>query len=119
MPVPNVGDAYRALAASGLDFVVQPRLTISDQAHVTITYDWDEGADFIQLIIQSDSDVHYRWDDSSGDTISSENDLILFADTTYILTVPIKLAKRTKADIFVHFKQIVSVSSKFIRVVKI
>ena len=119
MPVPNVGDAYRALAASGLDYQVQPRLTISDQAHVTITYDWDGGADFIQLMIQSDSDVHYRWDDSSGDTISAANDLILFADTTYILSVPIKLAKRTKADIFVHFKQVTSASNKFIKVVKI
>ena len=119
MPVPNVGDAYRALAASGLDFAVQTRLTISSQNPVTITYDWDEGADFIQLMIQSDSDVHYRWDDASGDTISSENDLILFADTTYILSVPIKLAKRTKADIFVQFKQIVFSANKFIRVVKI
>ena len=119
MPVPNVGDAYRALAASGLDYRVQTRLTISDQDEVTITYVWDEGADFIQLMIQSDSDVHYRWDASSGDTISSANDLILFANTTYILTVPIKLAKRTKGDIFVHFKQTATASNKFIKVVKI
>ena len=119
MPVPNVGDAYRALAASGLDYRPQTRLTISDQAHVTITYDWDEGADFIQLMIQSDSDVHYRWDASSSDTISANNDLILFADTLYILSVPIKLAKRTKADIFFHLKQVTTASSKFVRVVKI
>jgi len=119
MPVPNVRDAYRALAASGLDFAVQTRLTISSAAHVTVLYDWDEGADFIQLMIESDSDVYYRWDDSSADTISTTNDLILYADTLYILSVPIKLAKRTKADIYAHFKQVTSAASKFIRVTKI
>ena len=119
MPVPNVGDAYRTLAASGLDYSPQTRLTISSQTHVTVKYAFDGSADFIQLMIQSDSDVHYRWDDSSVDTISANNDLILFADTLYILTVPIKLAKRTKADIFIHFKQVVTAGSSFIKVVKI
>ena len=119
MGVPNIGDAYRALAASGLDFTVLPRLIISDQDEQTIVYDFDAPENYIQLMIQSDSDVHYRWDDSGGDTINADNDLVLFADTTYILTVPVKLAKRVGADIFVHFKQLVSVASKFIKVVKI
>ena len=119
MPIPNVGDAYRTLAASGLDYSPQTRLTISSQTHVTVKYAFDGTADFIQLMIQSDSDVHYRWDDLSTDSISANNDLILFADTLYILSVPIKLAKRIKGDIFLHLKQVVSVASKFVRVVKI
>ena len=63
--------------------------------------------------------MHYHWDDDSSDNINANNDLVLFADTTYILTVPVKLAKRVGADIFIHFKQLVSVSSKFMKVVKI
>ena len=119
MGVPNIGDAYRALAASGLDYTVLTRLDIGGQAHKTIVYDFDAPENYIQLIIQSDSDVHYHWDDDSSDTISANNDLILFADTTYILTVPVKLAKRTGADIFFHLKQVTSTPSKFVRVVKI
>ena len=119
MGVPNLNESYKALAASGLDFTVLTRLTISDQAHVTITYDFDAPENYIQLMVQSDSDVHYRWDAVSTDSISANNDLILFADTIHILTVPVKLAKRTKADIFCHFKQVDSAATKFIRVTKV
>ena len=117
MGVPNVADVYKMKA--GLDFTVLTRLTISSQAHVTITYDFDAPENYIQLMIVSDSDVHYRWDDVSTDSISANNDLVLFANTLYILDVPVKLAKRTKADIFVHFKQVDSAASKFIKVVKV
>ena len=118
MAPPNLSDVFRALAAGGLDFQIQPRLVISDADEQTIKYDYDN-PDFIQLEIQSDSDVYHRWDADSGDTIVANTDPVLSADILYIITAPVKLALKTGDDIYLHFKQVTSAASKFIKVVKL
>ena len=122
MALPNLSDAYRTLAAGGLDYDIQTELNISSQAHVTVKYSRDGSDSFIQLMVEPGSDVHYRWDGSSGNTIDADEDFILRAATLYKITLPLKLAKRNLAngkDTFIHFKQLVSVSSKALKLVKI
>ena len=115
----NLTDIYKAVGGGGLDFSPQPRIDISDADEKTIKFEYDDVADFMQILLQLDSDCQYRWDDNSGDTISANDDLTLYADTSYQITVPFKLANRLERDLFLHLKQISSVASKFARFVKI
>ena len=115
----NLTEIYKAVGGGGLDFSPQDRLEISSQAHVTILFDFDDPADFTQILLELDSDCKYRWDDSSSDTISADDDLTLYANTTYQITIPFKLANRLGKDLFLHLKQVSSVATKFARFVKI
>jgi len=86
----------------------QTRLTISAQAHVTSDV---SGVD--QIGIYSDSDVKFRFDGSSSDTISANNDLVIPASTLVFMKVP----KGVGDTIYVHFKQVASVGSKYLALV--
>ena len=115
----NIPRAQQAMGGGALDFRPQDRLDISDLAHVTITFDFDASEGYTQILLELDSDCQYRWDDSSTDTVSSNNDLTLLADTIYQITVPLKLANRVGADIYLHLQQTSTASTKYARYVKI
>jgi len=111
---------YDRVTAGGLDYEEQTRLTISEGAHVTITRNMNDIN--VGYLIQSDSDVQYKWDASSSDTISANNSITLYADTLYKITVPIVLQNKTwdlngaeASDIYLHFKQVTSVNTKYIK----
>ena len=105
---------------TALDYESQTALDISGQTHVTIKYDLSDSINnsFRGVIIQSGSDVYFRWDNSENDTIDTPNDLIVYANSTFEINVPIKLASKS-GSIYLHFKQIKSVGGKKIRWVKI
>lgn len=115
----NLTDIYRAVGGGGLDFAPQTRIDISSADEKTIKFEYDDAADFTQILLELDSDCQYRWDGSSGDTIVANDDLTLYADTSYQITVPFKLANKLETDLFLHLKQKVSSVSKFARFVKI
>ena len=90
------------------EWSVQSRLTISGEAHAS-----SDVSSVSQIGFYSDSDVYIRFDNSSSDTISTTEDLIIPAETLAFLNVP----KGVGETVYVHFKQVVSASSKFIRLV--
>ena len=87
---------------------VQTRLTISSQAHV-----YSEVSSANQIGIYSDSDVYIRYDSSTSDTISANNDLVVPAETLAFLNVP----KAVGETIYVHFKQVTSAGTKYLRII--
>ena len=90
------------------DWAVQTRLTISSAAAVESNVSTAN-----QIAIYSDSDVYIRFDTSSGDNIVANNDIILPALTFMTFKVP----KQLGTTIYVHFKQVTSVGSKYLRLV--
>ena len=86
------------------------RKDISSQAHVYVKVSGTS-----QLGIHSDSDVKFRFDAVTSDTISANNDLVIPADTLTFIKVP----KGVGSEIIVHFKQVTSASSKYLRIVKL
>ena len=92
--------------AAGWD--VQTRLTISSAAHVT-----SDISSASQICIESDSEVYFRFDSSSSDTIVANNDPTIPANTLTFLKVP----KGVGDTIYVHFKQVSSAASKFLKIV--
>ena len=66
-----------------------------------------------QIGIYSDSDVYIRFDSSSSDTISANNDLVIPSETLAFLNVP----KAVGETIYVHFKQVTSAGTKYLRII--
>ena len=89
---------------------VQTRLTISSQAHVS-----SEVSSVSQIGFYSDSDVYMRFDSSSSDTISANNDMIIPGETPVFFNVP----KAIGETIYVHFKQVTSAASKRLRLINL
>ena len=87
---------------------VQTRLTISSQAHVS-----SDVSSANQIGIYSDSDVYIRFDSLTSDTIDTDADLVIPAETLAFLNIP----KAVGETIYVHFKQVTSASSKSLRIV--
>ena len=92
--------------AAGWD--VQTRLTISSAAHVT-----SDVSSAYQICIKSESEVYFRFDSSSSDTISATNDPTIPANTLTFLKVP----KGIGNTIYVHFKQVASAGAKYLKIV--
>ena len=92
--------------AAGWD--VQTRLTISSQAHV-----YSDVSSSNQIGIHSDSDVRFRFDNLTSDTISANDDLVIPSETLTFIKVP----KSIGDTINVHFKQVTSAGSKYLRIV--
>jgi len=90
------------------DWSVQTRLTISSAAAVESNVSAAH-----QIGVYSDSDVYVRFDTASGDSIVANNDLILPALTLLFLKVPQGLGD----TVYVHFKQVTSVATKYLRLV--
>ena len=93
--------------AAGWD--VQTKLTIGDAAHAS-----SDVSSVSQIGVHSDSAVYFRFDNLTSDTISTTDDLKIPADTLTFIKVPRGVAKST---IHVHFKQVTSAASKFLRIV--
>ena len=115
----NIPRAQQAMGGGALDFRPQTRIDISSSDEKTILFDYDAAEGYTQILLELDSDCQYRWDNSSGDTVVTNDDLTLLADTIYQITVPLKLANREEADIYLHLKQVTSVVTKYARYVKI
>jgi hypothetical protein len=94
--------------AAGWD--VQTRLTISSAAHV-----YSDVSSVSQIGVHSDSIVYFRFDALTSDTISANNDLRIPADTLTFIKVP----QGVGSTINVHFKQVTSAASKFLRIVQL
>ena len=84
---------------------VQTRLTISTQAHV-----YSNVTGVHQIGVYSDSDVKFRFDNSTSDTISANNDLVLPSQTLTFVKIP----QGVGGTMYVHFKQVSSASSKYL-----
>ena len=87
---------------------VQTRLTISSQAHVS-----SDVSSANQIGIYSDSDVYIRFDSSTSDTIDTDADLVIPAETLAFLNVP----RAVGETIYVHFKQVTSAGTKYLRII--
>ena len=69
-----------------------------------------------QIGILSESEVNFRFDGLTSDTIGAGgHDLRLPADTLTFIKVP----KGVGSTIVVHFKQVTSEASKYLRMVKL
>ena len=105
---------YRAFESlnveTAAEWNVQTRLTISSQAHVS-----SDISSVSQIGFYSDSDVYIRFDSSSSDTISANNDMIIPGETPVFLNVP----KAVGETIYVHFKQVTSAASKYLRLINL
>jgi len=84
---------------------VQTRLDISSQGHV-----YSNVTGVHQIGVYSDSDVKFRFDNSTSDTISANNDLVLPSQTLTFVKIP----QGVGGTIYVHFKQVSSASSKYL-----
>ena len=120
----SLKEVLEQITAGGLDFQPQTALNISDLAEVTIERVNDGSKDFhtpVAYIIQSDSQIYYRWDASSGNTLDTAKDLKLSADDTHTIKVPFNLllAQDTDASIYLHFQQVNTASNKEIRYVEV
>tara|TARA_R100000908_G_C3690485_1_gene105100 strand:+ start:356 stop:691 length:336 start_codon:yes stop_codon:yes gene_type:complete len=87
---------------------VQTRKDISSQAHIAVNITTAS-----QIGFYSDSDIYIRFDTSDQDTISTTNDLIIDGEGLVFFNVPRDIGEK----IFVHFKQVTSASSKYVRLV--
>ena len=87
---------------------VQTRLTISLQAHV-----YSDVSSSNQIGVHSDSAVKFRFDTLTSDTISANNDLVIPADTLTFIKVP----KSVGPTMYIHFKQVTSAATKYLRIV--
>ena len=87
---------------------VQTRLTISSQAHV-----YSDVSSSNQIGIYSDSDVYIRFDSLTSNTIDTDADLVIPAETLAFLNVP----KAVGETIYVHFKQVTSAGTKYLRII--
>ena len=88
---------------------VQTKLTIGGAAHA-----YSDVSSVSQIGVHSDSAVYFRFDSLTSDTISANNDLRIPADTLTFIKVPRGVHK---SSIKVHFKQVTSAASKFLRIV--
>ena len=107
----NMHRAHESLnVETAAEWNVQTRLTISSQAHVS-----SEVSSVSQIGFYSDSDVYMRFDSSSSDTISANNDMIIPGETPVFFNVP----KAIGETIYVHFKQVTSAGTKYLRLINL
>ena len=107
----NMHRAHESLnVETAAEWNVQTVLTISDQAHVS-----SEVSSVSQIGFYSDSDVYMRFDSSSSDTISANNDMIIPGETPVFFNVP----KAIGETIYVHFKQVTSAGTKYLRLINL
>ena len=99
----KTSEAVNIEAAAEWD--VQTRLDISDQSHV-----YSDVSGKHQIGIYSDSDIKFRFDSSTSDTISANNDLVLPSQTLTFVKIPQGIG----GTIYVHFKQVSSASTKYL-----
>ena len=66
-----------------------------------------------QIGFYGDADFYIRFDDSTSDTISTTTDLIIPGETLAFLNVP----KAVGETIYVHFKQVTSAGTKYLRII--
>jgi len=99
----RTNEAVNIEAAANWD--VQTRLTISSQAHV-----YSNVTGVHQIGVYSDSDVKFRFDAETSDTISANNDLVLPAQTVTFVKIP----QGVGGTIYVHFKQVTSAGTKYL-----
>ena len=92
--------------AAGWD--VQSRLTISSAAHVT-----SDVSAANQICIESESEILFRFDSSTSDTIVANNDPTIPANTLVFLKVP----RGVGDTIIFHAKQATSASTKYLKIV--
>ena len=92
--------------AAGWD--VQTALDISDQAHA-----YSNVSSANQICIESESEVNFRFDSSTSDTISANDDPTIPANTLIFLKVP----KGVGGTIIFHVKQVTSAASKSLKIV--
>lgn len=71
------------------------------------------------LIIYSDSDVYFTFSCGATDVNSSANDLIWPAQCLEPIRVPRGFQEDKTKPVYLHLKQVTSVSSKFARVVEL
>ena len=90
------------------DWNVQDRLDISSAAHAYINI-----TEASQIGFYSDSDIYIRFDSSTSDTISTSRDLIIDGESLVFFNVP----RGVGDTVYVHFKQVTSASSKYVRLV--
>ena len=86
------------------------RKAISSQTHA-----YEDVSNASQIGVLSESDVKFRFDGLTSDTISADNDLVIPADTLTFIKVP----QGVGSTIVVHFKQVTSEASKYLRMVKL
>ena len=91
---------------------VKTRLTISEQTHVAHQVTKGTGT----IFIYSDSEVYMRWDLVATDTISANNDMIIPAKTLVEWKVPLGIDE--DAMPYVHFKQVTSAVTSYLRIVE-
>lgn len=97
------------------EWTVKDRIDISSQAHGSTTVDIKAK----RLGVYSDSKIYFRFDKKTTDTIDTQDDLILPAETLTFIRVPEGL-KVQKADAIVfHCKQVSSAASKYCRIVEV
>ena len=108
----SVVESLNADVSAG--WTVSSALTISDAAHAYKTL----SADTNTILVYSASDVYMRFDQSTSDTISTANDIIIPAETLMSIRVPLGLKASSTTAITVHFKQVASVSAKTLRLVE-
>ena len=99
----RTNEAVNIEAAANWD--VQSRLDISSQGHV-----YSNVTGVHQIGVYSDSDVKFRFDNSTSDTISANNDLGLPSQTLTFVKIP----QGVGGTIYVHFKQVSSAASKYL-----
>ena len=107
----TVQESLNASQGSAGGWTVGSRLTLSSAAHAYKELD----VSTTQIGIYSDSEVLFRFDTSTSDTISTTTDLIIPSNTLIFLTVP----KNVGSSIVVHFKQVSSAASSFLRIVEV
>ena len=105
---------HRAHESLNVDTVAEwnpvARKAIGGQAHA-----YEDVSNASQIGVLSESDVKFRFDGLTSDTISASNDLVIPADTLTFIKVP----QGVGSTIVVHFKQVTSVSAKYLRMVKL
>lgn len=106
-----VVEALNASTGVGGEWTVSTRLDISSQAAA----EKQLSPNTAQIGVYSDSDVVFRFDTSSGDNTSANNDLIIEASTLTYIVIPRGLGD----DVYVHFKQVASAATKYLRIVEI
>ena len=105
-------DVFLGGRIGGLDYAEQARLTISDAAEVTIAFPTD--TKYIGALVNTDSQVAVKWSDEEGNDISADNSVRFPASGVHEFLIPPELHARA-GTVYLHFRQVDSAASKFIR----
>ena len=109
---------YKVNEAANIDmaaeWTVSTRLTISSQAAVEKAL----APSTNHIGLYSDSDVVFRFDLTTGDNVSANNDMILQANTLTFIRVPKGVSALGRGVIYFHAKQVASAATKYLRLVE-